>query len=355
MEKAVYRILDANFNRAREALRGMEEYCRFVLNNSTLSGRVKALRHALCQTVAQLEQGKLLCSRDSQHDVGQALRFEGQMKRVTLEDCFVASAKRITEALRAMAEVGQTISPSLYDAFEKLRFEAYTLEKDIYITGYGYLRMKKVRLYVLLTVKTEQDRLALPELTKGCIAGGADCLQLRCKGLPDREGLNLSETFADLCRQGEGISIINDSPDVAILSGADGVHLGQDDLPVDKIRLLQPRPLIAGMSTHNVDQLRQSLVQPCDYVALGPVFATQTKSHEPVAGLSYLIQAMDILKQSSMSHVAIGGITLDNVHQVLEQGVYCIAVCGAICSADSPEKACRDFKRILDSFVLDCN
>jgi len=351
MEKAVYRILDANFNRAREAMRGMEEYCRFVLNNSTLSGRVKALRHALCQAAAQLEQGKLLCSRDSQNDVGQALRFDGQMKRVSLEDCFVASAKRITEALRALAEVGQTLSPSLYDAFEKLRFDAYTLEKDIYIAGFGYLRMRKVRLYVLLTVKTQQDKQTLPELTRACIAGGADCLQLRCKGFPDRDVMNLSETFADLCRKGDVLSIINDSPDIAILSGADGVHLGQEDITVEKVRRLQPRPLIAGISTHNVEQLRQAVTQPCDYVALGPVFATQTKSHEPAAGLSYLNQAMGVLKQCSMSHVVIGGITLDNVYQVLEQGVHCIAVCGAICSAVSPEKACRDFRRVLDSFV----
>ncbi len=351
MEKAVYRILDANLNRAREALRGMEEYCRFVLDNSTLSGRVKALRHALCQTAAQLEQGKLLCSRDSQNDVGQALRFDGQMKRVSLEDCFVASAKRITEALRALAEVGQTLSPSLYDAFEKLRFDAYTLEKDIYVAGFGYLRMKKVRLYVLLTVKTEHDKQTLPELTRACIAGGADCLQLRCKGFPDRDVLNLSETFADLCRKGDVLSIINDSPDIAILSGADGVHLGQQDISVEKARHLQPRPLIAGVSTHSIEQLHQAVAQPCDYVALGPVFATQTKSHEPAAGLSYLNQAMDVLKHCSISHVAIGGITLDNVCQVLEKGVHCIAVCGAICSADSPEKACRDFKRVLADFV----
>ncbi|MBN2512124.1 MAG: thiamine phosphate synthase [Sedimentisphaerales bacterium] len=351
MEKAVYRILDANFNRAREALRGMEEYCRFVLNNAALSGRVKALRHALCQAAAQLEQGKLLCSRDSQNDVGKALRFDGQMKRLSLEDCFVASAKRITEALRAMAEVGQTISPSLYDAFERLRFDAYTLEKDIYITGFGYLRMKKVRLYVLLTVKTEQDKQKLPELTKACIAGGADCLQLRCKGLPDREILNLSETFTDLCRKGDVLSIINDSPDIAILSGADGVHLGQEDIAVEQVRLLQPRPLIAGVSTHNIEQLGQAITQPCDYVALGPVFATQTKSYEPAAGLGYLNQAMDVLKQCSISHVAIGGITLDNVRQVLEQGIQCVAICSAICSADSPEKACRNFKGVLNSFL----
>ncbi|MEN6308583.1 MAG: thiamine phosphate synthase [Anaerohalosphaeraceae bacterium] len=351
MEKAVYRILDANFNRAREALRGMEEYCRFVLNNSILSGRVKALRHALCQTVAQLEQGKLLCSRDSQNDVGKELRFNGQMKRISLEDCFVASAKRITEALRAMAEVGQILSPSLYDSFEKLRFDAYSLEKDIYIAGFGYLRMKKVRLYVLLTVKTDQDKQNLPELTKACISGGADCLQLRCKGFSDREILSLSETFTDLCRKGSVLSIINDRSDIAIQSGADGVHLGQDDIPVEKMRALQPRPMIAGLSTHNADQLHKAVCRPCDYVALGPVFATATKSQEPVAGLAYLNQAMDILKQYTISPVAIGGITLDNVHQVLGNGIQCIAVCAAICSADSPEKACGDFKRVLDSFL----
>jgi thiamine-phosphate pyrophosphorylase len=353
MEKAVYRILDANFNRAREALRVMEEYCRFVLNDSVLSGRAKGLRHELCQVVAGLDAELLLCCRDSQEDVGKELRVQGQMKRTTLEDCLTAAAKRISEALRMLAEVGQIITPAFYDQFEKLRFKAYTLEKDISQAAYGVLRFRDVRLYVLITVRPDSDKVKVLDLARSCVEGGADCLQLRCKGLADREMLSLAELFVEICRQGSVLSIINDRPDIAILSMADGIHLGQGDIRPEQVRRIQPRPLIVGLSTHNPQQLTSVLQSPCDYVALGPVFATATKAHEPAAGPDYVRQALEILKDSRIGYVAIGGIGLDNLEQVLAMGARRVAVCSAICDAPDPTKACRDFKKIILSYGME--
>jgi thiamine-phosphate pyrophosphorylase len=347
MEKPVYRILDANFNRAREALRVMEEYCRFVLNNPALSGRAKQLRHELSSMIAELDANQLLCCRDSQQDVGRELRVEGQMKRATLEDCFTAAAKRSSEALRMLAEVGQAINPALYDCFERLRFETYSLEKDISLAMYGALRFRNVRLYVLITVQPESDKVKISDLARACIDGGADCLQLRCKGMTDKDVLNLAGPVAEICRRNSVISIINDRPDIAILSGADGVHLGQDDLLVESVRRLQPRPLIVGRSTHHFRQLTDAINETCDYVALGPVFATATKSREAVAGLDYIRQSMDILKNNGVGHVAIGGIGLDNIEQVLAFGVRTVAVCSAVCESSNPAKACSDLKKLI--------
>jgi len=349
MEKSVYRILDANFNRAREGLRVLEEYCRFVLDHSQLSKRLKALRHSLCQTMAFLDPESLLCCRDSQGDIGKAIRVESQMKRASLEDCVQAASKRLTEALRVLAEVGQSLDPRLYESFERLRFDVYTLEKDISIAAYGARRFEKVRLYVLITVKTDSDVKGMPDLVRACIGGGAECLQLRCKELPDKELIAISEDFAKLCKDGNVVSIVNDRPDIGILVGADGVHLGQNDLSVEQARRLQVRPFLVGLSTHNTAQLNSALGQPVDYIALGPVYDTSTKSAEPVVGLDYLRQAAEILRDNPIPRVAIGGITLDNIHPILEIGIRTIAVCSAVCLAPNPEKACASFRTSIES------
>jgi len=353
MEKTAYRILDANFNRAREALRVVEEYCRFVLNDGMLSGRAKQLRHELSQIIAGLDVASLLCCRDSQQDVGKELRVKGQMKRTTLEDCFTAAAKRISEALRMLAEVGQTIDPVLYDRFEKLRFGAYTLEKDISTAAYGVLRFQNVRLYVLITVQPESDKAKIFDLVGACIDGGADCLQLRCKGLVDKEIVSFAESFTELCRRNSVLSIVNNRPDIATLCGADGVHLGQDDLSVESVRRLQQKPFIIGRSTHNLQQLTDTLSGTCDYVALGPVFATTTKPHEPAAGLDYVRQAVEILKNNRVGGVAVGGIDLNNLEQVLALRIRTVAVCSAICQAANPAKACSDFKKFIQSYRME--
>lgn len=350
MEKSIYRILDANFNRAREGLRVMEEYCRFVLNQPVLSARLKSIRHTLCQTIAIVDPESLLCGRDSQGDVGKALRVEGQLKRSSLEDCVAAAAKRLTEALRVLAEVGQTLDVRLYDAFEKLRFEVYTLEKDISILAHGEKKFGTVRLYVLVTVKNGHDVDAMGDLVKACAAGGADCIQLRCKGLPDKQLSATAEAFTKLCKNAHLVSMINDRPDIGLLSGADGVHLGQTDLSARQVRRLQTRPFLIGLSTHNLEQLDAALPEPIDYVALGPVYETATKSHEPVVGLEYLRQAMERLQGVNIPKVAIGGITLDNVRPVLGLGIRTIAVCSAVCQAENPEKACASFKQIIESY-----
>jgi thiamine-phosphate pyrophosphorylase len=350
MEKSVYRILDANFNRAREGLRVMEEYCRFVLNHDGLSKRLKAVRHSLCQTIAILDQDNLLCCRDSQGDIGKAIRVEGQMKRASLEDCVQAAAKRLTEALRVLAEVGQSLDPRLYDPFERLRFDVYTLEKDISIVAYGATRFEKVRLYVLITIKTDQDIKSLPNLVKACVNGGAECLQLRCKGLTDKEMYAAAEEFVKLCKDGNAVSIINDRPDIGILSGAEGVHLGQNDLTVEQTRQLQVRPFLIGLSTHNANQLSDAMNQPIDYIALGSVYETATKSAEPVVGLDYLRQAVGMLQDNPIPRVAIGGITLDNICPILELGIRTIAVCSAVCLSPNPEKTCASFRRLIEAY-----
>jgi thiamine-phosphate pyrophosphorylase len=348
-EKAIYRIIDANFNRAREALRVMEEVGRFALNHPGLSARAKELRHQLCRAVGQLPTERLLSCRDSVRDVGIETRVSGQHRRGSLEDCLTAGSKRLSEALRVLTETVQTLDPDLSHTIEILRFKGYDLEKDLAILGIPHQRYQPVRLYVLIT---DNDPIEIRRLTEQCARGGADCLQLRTKGLTDRDQLARAQEFVSICRENGVISIVNDRIDVAITSGADGVHLGAEDLGITAVRKLQSEPLIVGLTTHNLLELHNALAEQPTYIALGPAFPTSTKDSLKVAGLDYLREGIQSLVETGVGHAAIGGITLENLDRVLETGVSTVAVCAAVTAAPDPAAACADFKAKLTKATI---
>lgn len=353
MERSVYRIIDANFNRAREGARVMEEFCRFALNSSILSGRAKQLRHQLCKAASQLDNMAMITARQSDSDVGCDIKVESQHQRKSLKDCFIAGSKRLTEALRALAEMTQPIDPAIAAQFEKLRFDAYTLEKDVILASETAPKVRDMRLYVLITATDDDNSNDLLKLTKACAAGGAECLQLRAKGLSDRALLDLAGDFTKVCSDHGVTSILNDRVDIAISSDADGVHFGQDDLPVHVGRKLQFKPMVFGLSTHCIEQLRSAIQIRPDYVGIGPVFSTTTKPSAQTVGLEYVRTAVEELEGTGIAHVAIGGITAQNVHEVINAGAKAVAVCSEVSRSADPMSHCRKLKDIIQS-ALSC-
>jgi thiamine-phosphate pyrophosphorylase len=347
MERATYRIIDANFNRAREAIRAMEEYCRFSLNSEELTKRAKKIRHDLSTAIGKLEAGRLISSRDTLGDVGIGRKVDKQLMRGELKDCFTAGCKRLTEALRVLAETTQTVDKSVAEVLENLRYAAYEIEKDIIIFGDTYERYKQVKLYIIITSNIPTEVISL---TYKCADGGADCVQLRAKDIEGDVLFALAVEFAGICKEAGMLSIINDRVDVAVASGADGVHLGQNDLPIEQARRLQLTPLITGKSTHSPKQLRAACKERPTYAALGPIHTTATKPTTPAVGLEYVRQAKEILAGTGIGNVAIGGITKDNVEEVLEAGADAIAVCAAVTKASDPVKACCELKDKIVSF-----
>ena len=130
------------------------------------------------------------------------------------------------------------------------------------------------------------------------------------------------------------------------------MHVGQNDLPIEQARKLQRTPLVIGKSTHSITQLRAACGQRPTYAALGPVFATGTKPDVPPVGLDYVRQAADVLADEGVGNVAIGGITADNVAQVLGAGAGSIAVCAAVTKAADPTGACRALKERIEAFKM---
>lgn len=341
MERSIYRIIDANFNRAREAARVIEEFCRFALNSDQLTGRAKQLRHELSAAIATLGDSRLVCSRDTLGDVGIGKTVPNQLQRNNLRDSFAAGCKRLTEALRVLAETTKTLNPSVAKTMEDLRYKSYTLEKDIVLFSDPLEKFKQVRLYVIITSRLPVEVISLAQR---CVAGGADCIQLRAKDVADEKLFAIAAEFVHICKAANVLSVINDRIDIAVSAGADGVHLGQNDLPPKYARKLQLTPLIIGRSTHSIKQLRAACSQLPTYVSLGPVFSTGTKPGAQPVGLNYIKEGTKILADTGIRHVAIGGITLDNVQQVLKAGAKAIAVCSAVTEAGDPAASCRAFQ-----------
>ncbi len=172
MERSAYRIIDANFNRGREAIRVIEEFCRFVLNSSSLTARAKQFRHELSALLDEFDSNRLIAGRDTPGDVGVGQKVENQLERGTLEDAFTAACKRLTEALRVLAEISQTMNASVARRLEDLRYQSYTLEKDITVFSNTVEKFKRVRLYVIITRELPAEIL---HLTSCCAAGMEGC------------------------------------------------------------------------------------------------------------------------------------------------------------------------------------
>lgn len=334
----IHRILDANANRAREALRVMEEYVRFVQNDPAGNALLKQCRHDFAEAISLFNAQELLAARDTPGDVGTRITTAAETRRSTGDDVFTASAKRLTEALRALEEYGKLVNTEAAGRFEALRYRVYDVEQRIRMRGDRAASFARVRLYVIIT----KSLCSADWLTTAthAIAGGANCLQLREKSLDDGELLHRARQLAALCREHSAMFIVNDRPDIARLAGADGVHLGQTDMTVaDARRILGPDRLI-GVSTHNPNQLAEALVADPDYVAVGPMYASATKPQDHIPGPDLLRQAV---AQTKIPVVAIGGITSDRTAELAEAGTRCVCVCSAVISQKDPEQAARSF------------
>lgn len=185
------------------------------------------------------------------------------------------------------------------------------------------------------------DPLAMVEAQ---IRGGADVIQLREKQLSKRERLELGLKVRRLTRTHDVLFIVNDDVDLALILDADGVHLGQNDIPIQFARPLM-RDKIIGVSTHSLDQVREAVQGGADYIGFGPIFDTKTKEDtEPIVGLNLLSEVRHICP---IPYVAIGGITRDNVSSVIDAGCNRVAIISDILLADNIEERCRDIKSML--------
>ena len=339
----ILRIIDANINRTGEGLRVLEEFARLSLDNGYLTQQLKDLRHKALHTGTDLQK-QLLNARDAAQDVGSVMEVTGETGSKNATEIVIANARRVQESLRVLEELSKTPGTGLNsENYRQGRFEIYTLEKELLgrLTRQDLVE-KITGLYVIIDTEWIKGR-NLEELALQVIQGGAKTIQLRCKTGNKREFLSMALTLKEVCLR-KGIPfIVNDSLEIALACKADGLHIGQEDLPAKIARKLIPIDMILGVSARTLKEAKNALKDGADYLGVGAVFDTKTKASAAI-GLKNL---RSIKEGINLPVVAIGGINKDNILSAMRAGADASAVISAVLGAEDVKRATSELERII--------
>ena len=343
---AAARILDANANRARETLRVMEDAARFMLDDARLAAGLKQLRHDLAGALRRFDI--LEFNRDTPGDVGTDLATASERSRGSAAEVAIAAGKRLGEALRTIEEYGKTIDPGFAQDIQKLRYRGYDLEQRLYRRlGVGMARQWRICVILPERLCAGRDWQGVAE---SVCDSEPDCIQLREKDLGDAQLLRRARLLVRMARR--SAVIVNDRADIALLAGAHGVHVGPDDLPVAEVRRTVGRRILVGASTSSLAAAEAALAGGADYCGLGPMFETTTSPSKTPVGPGYARAFIE--RFADTPHLAIGGITPDNVQELIDVGVRGVAVSSAVCSAEDPGEVVGSLRRALESAAPVC-
>jgi len=351
-------MIDANLNRCSEGLRVLEDVARFLLNDAELSQRLKTVRHDLARETKSLSVG-LLSHRDSEHDVGHLhLQDKGLIMEATplrdFLDLVTANAKRVEESLRVIEELAKLpeINSMLNSAsFEKTRFDLYTLERDLISRVSRRDKIERMAgLYVILDRQFLAGRDELG-IARQIVEGGARVIQLRDKQGEKGELLLVARKLKELCSQAGVSFVMNDYLDLALAVDADGLHIGQEDLPLPVVRRELPIDKIIGCSVTTVAQATKAQNEGADYIAVGSIFPTTTKKEATVVGVDMLKELKQIV---STPLVAIGGINQNNIGEVVAAGADAVAVISAVLGEKDVKRAMQELVAKIDLVKGEC-
>ena len=318
----IYRVLDANINRAAEGMRVLEDIARFVLNNKNLCAAIKQCRHDLRSTTPSD-----LYSRDINQDVGTHVTTKYEGIRESLHDIAEAASNRCAEALRVIEEFLKLEETE--NQIEEIRYKLYDLATKV-IRGLGSTRKQQWKLCFVMTssdcVLPWKDTLS-QTLTVGC-----DCIQIREKDMLTNELIAHTKEVMHIANQYNVPVIVNDRVDVMLATNASGVHLGNTDMSVEDARTLCGATAIIGATAHTPDEVRLVTSAGADYIGVGAMFASPTKPNVAVVG-PVLLQSV-----SQCNYLAIGGITPENIQELFQVGCNGVAVGAAISRSRIPGK-----------------
>jgi thiamine-phosphate pyrophosphorylase len=339
------RLIDVNLNRISEGLRLLEDVARFLLDDAALSAALKSLRHEL-SGMHSTRQKELLSARDSAEDV--AAFTEEEMRRADIPAIVTANARRVAESLRVLEEFYKL--PQSYtdldidpERFKKARFTVYELERAL--MGKILRHHKRIEgLYVIIDPEALSKGDA-GDVCRQAIRGGAKVIQLRDKKRSKAEVLVEAQKLKQVCAEYDVSFIVNDYLDITLACGADGLHLGQRDLPIAVSRHLLPIDKILGCSTTTVEEALKAESEGADYIAVGAIYPTPSKAGAIVVGLERLCQIRGAV---SIPIVAIGGIGVENAPEVVEAGADAIAVIGAVLGAEDVEETARRLRESME-------
>ena len=334
--------IDANINRAVEGIRVCEDLMRFVYRDDSKASKLKVVRHNIVSNASFFDKKELLNSRDVESDKNKFVDLKSELNRQNSEEIFISNIHRAIEAVRSLEEFTKIYDSKVSSKYQSIRFNLYSLEKEIAGKIYrdSYRKYFNKSLYAILDSEFIKDN-SYVETAKSFIQGGVLILQLRMKKASSSEILSVAKQLSEICRDAGVLFIVNDHPEIAILSKAHGIHVGQDDISVTELRKILPIDMIIGISTHSLDQARKALVSNPDYIAIGPIFGTTSKTDSRIEAVDQDI--IDIKKESSIPIVAIGGLTKNNVSSIYEKGIDSCAVISSLYEENNYANNCREF------------
>lgn len=322
-ESAVRRILDANLDRAREGLRIVEDWCRFGINRSDLTEQCKVMR----QELAAWHTPELRIARDTPGDLGTQLSHPNEEKRTDINHVLQANLCRIEEALRVLEEYGKVYKVGMGEAFKQMRYQVYTIDSALM----GQHRQQCLERSLLYLVTSPSDTLF--DTVELALQGGLTLVQYRDKQAEDIVRIDIGIRLRELCHRYGALFIMNDRADLARAVKADGVHLGQHDIPVSLAREILGSGYLVGRSTTNANEMQRALSEGVDYIGVGPIHETPTKQGKTAVGYDYVRHAV---AHATVPWFAIGGINTENLEELLAAGAERVAVVRAIMQADHP-------------------
>jgi len=343
--KDILRIIDANLNRAGEGLRVLEEFARMSLNDTELTQRLKDMRHEILVADTHFHK-QLLQARDSESDIGSEMKAVGQDEQTDSKAIIVANARRAQESLRVLEETAKVYNTGVNtDKYAKARFQLYTIEKELLSMMLREDKLRRLRgLYVIIDTTALAGRNHV-EAAIQVIKAGAEIIQLRDKEHKKKELIEIAQKVADLCREHGVLFIVNDYLDVALASDADGLHVGEEDLPPFIARILLPRDKILGCSVRTIERAKSAVAEGADHLGVGGMYPTTSKDDNEVIGTAGL---RAIRKEVDVPLVAIGGINKDNIAAVMEVGADAAAVISAVLGVKDLEAATRQLINIIE-------
>jgi thiamine-phosphate pyrophosphorylase len=336
-DTTLHRMLDANLNRAFEALRTLEDIARF--DNQEMAQRgYKSIRHQLQRVAAELPQAAMLLARDSESDVGKETKTDSEKDRSGgLISIAQAASQRAQQSLRVLEESSKAIAPEQSSAIESIRYLIYELNSNLLLSlERDRSFLANARVYLL--VDCQLELAAFGERIQAVSEAGVALIQIRDKVRDAQEIIEYTRTAMASMTNRTRV-IVNDRADVANVTRCFGLHVGQTDLEIAQARKLLWPEMVVGLSTHDVDQVEQAISLGADYIGCGPTFPSATKSFEQFAGPKLLQSVHERVDAAGLPAFAIGGIQLDNLSQVISAGFRRVAVSSAIWNASNPATA----------------
>ena len=337
-DNRIAQLIDANLDRAREGLRVMEDWCRFGLKRSDLSIQIKDWRQQLGIHHHNIYRKARLTSNDPAMGVSHPL----QKVRSTPEAVFIANSSRVQEALRVIEEFTRITDPKLCEAATKIRYETYKFEIKVLSISEGKNRrqtLKDCSIYLITTNRRDLEQVVLQTLK-----AGVKIVQYREKLLNDNEKILQAKCLASLCKKYKSLFIVNDRIDIALAVDADGIHLGQEDIPTKIARQILGSEKIIGRSTHCIEDIKNAEEEGCDYIGIGPVFPSKTKKQLNPMGIDNLSKG---LNETNLPAFAIGGINSSNIKKINQINNLRIAVSDAIINSNEPFSKTKELLKFL--------